>query len=112
MSLVNNSLSDSMLASILESSYLGRHPLKAISISRNEFGPECARLIEDFNLNHEKMSLIEDDYTFEELRLHCIKTLPSTINTLLGVLACKGSNLRILTLSKCKLNDPSATIIS
>lgn len=37
----NNNISDQMLSIILDSAFGGRHPVKSISLKKNEFGPEA-----------------------------------------------------------------------
>jgi hypothetical protein len=39
MALVDNGLTDNKISEILDCAFGGRHPLKSISISNNEFGP-------------------------------------------------------------------------
>ncbi len=101
MALVDNGLIDFQISEILDSAFGGRHPLKSISISKNEFGPLTTGKIIDLFLDEEKcQKVLPIEYALEELRISLCKTSINSINNLLKVFASKNSHqLKTLILS-------------
>jgi len=101
LALVDNGLIDYQISEILDSAFGGRHPLKSISISKNEFGPLTTGKLIDLFLDEEKcQKVLPIEYALEELRISLCKTSINSINNLLKVFASRNTHqLKTLILS-------------